>query len=54
MQIISELKPTTAQPRPHNKITAETVPQKSDPAWKPEPCGLSREEIRKIVADLLG
>lgn len=24
------------------------------PTWRPEPCGLSRGELRAIVADLLG
>jgi len=27
---------------------------KSSPNWKPEPCGLSREELRKIVARIMG
>lgn len=22
--------------------------------WRPEPCGLSREELREIVAEILG
>ncbi|WP_139163544.1 hypothetical protein [Bosea robiniae] len=27
---------------------------KSAPNWKPEPCGLSREELRRIVARIMG
>jgi hypothetical protein len=54
MQIISGPKPTTAQLRPHVEIIAEATSKKCDPAWKPEPCGLTREELRKIVVDLLG
>ncbi|WNJ88852.1 hypothetical protein [Bosea sp. 685] len=33
---------------------AKTAPRKSDPNWKPEPCGLTRAELRKIVADIMG
>jgi hypothetical protein len=29
-------------------------PPKSPPNWKPEPCGLSREELRKLVAQIMG
>jgi hypothetical protein len=29
-------------------------PPKSSPNWKPEPCGLSREELRRIVARIMG
>ncbi len=31
-----------------------TSPRKSHPDWKPHPCGLSREELRKIVEEILG
>mgnify|MGYP001043683565 FL=1 len=27
---------------------------KASPNWKPEPCGLSRAELRKIVARIMG
>jgi hypothetical protein len=27
---------------------------KSADTWKPQPCGLTREELRKIVLDALG
>lgn len=29
-------------------------PRRSHPDWKPQPCGLSREELRKIVEEILG
>jgi hypothetical protein len=32
----------------------EITPVKSSPDWKPEPCGLSREEVRRIIAEQLG
>jgi hypothetical protein len=54
MQNISELKPATAQPRPPIKIMTKSTPRKSGPAGKPDPRGLTREELRAIVADLLG
>jgi hypothetical protein len=33
---------------------ANTLPPKSAPDWKPQPCGLSREELRRIVKKMLG
>lgn len=33
---------------------AETLPPKSAPDWKPQPCGLSRQELRRIVRKMLG
>jgi len=30
------------------------LPPKSLPGWKPESCGLSREELREIVAQIMG
>lgn len=32
---------------------ANTLPPKSAPDWKPQPC-LSREELRRIVKKMLG
>jgi hypothetical protein len=29
-------------------------PALRDETWRPEPCGLSRHELRSIVADMLG
>jgi hypothetical protein len=53
MQTNTDLKPSGTQLRPDT--TNNTTPtQKSDPNWKPQPCGLSREELRKIVAEILG
>jgi hypothetical protein len=54
MQNISELKTTMAQPRPFIEIPTKTTPRKFDPARKPESYGLTREELRKIVTDILG
>lgn len=34
--------------------TARPLPPKSAQGWKPEPCGLSREELRRIVARIMG
>ncbi len=31
-----------------------TPPPKSPPDWMPQPCGLSREELREIVAQIMG
>lgn len=42
----------TAPTRLHS--TSNNVQPKSDPNWKPEPCGLSREELRRIVAEIMG
>lgn len=47
-------------PYDHQKTKAlghsapRTSVPKSSPNWKPEPCGLSREELRKIVAQIMG
>lgn len=32
----------------------KTMPPRSAPDWKPQPCGLSREELRRIVRKILG
>jgi len=32
----------------------QTLPPKSPPDWAPQPCGLSREELREIVAQIMG
>ncbi len=49
-----ELKSAAAQQRPHHKLAFKAIPAKSPPDWKPEPCGLTREELRNIVAEILG
>ncbi|GJE43127.1 hypothetical protein [Methylobacterium soli] len=50
MPIITELKPTTAQA---HSLTSTAVAE-PEAAWKPQPCGLTREELREIVLDVLG
>jgi hypothetical protein len=37
---------TTLPPKP--------APARSAPDWKPQPCGLSRSELRRIVKKMLG
>ncbi|MDR6873028.1 hypothetical protein J2Y55_004052 [Bosea sp. BE125] len=54
MHHISQTKPATGRSRPNMTSAATAATPKSDPNWKPEPCGLSRAELRKIVADILG
>lgn len=34
--------------------TKDASPRKPAPNWKPQPCGLTREELRKIVEEVLG
>ncbi|MDR6294533.1 hypothetical protein E9232_007087 [Inquilinus ginsengisoli] len=53
MHMISD--PNTAGQRrlPANLINQNPA-RRSDPDWRPEPCGLTREELRKITADLIG
>jgi len=53
MQHVTQANTTTAQLRPNPKPISMTQP-KSDPNWKPQPCGLSREELRAIVAEIMG
>ncbi|GLS21038.1 hypothetical protein GCM10007874_40550 [Labrys miyagiensis] len=54
MQTQLELKPLRAPAPLDLEAATVTVQRQSDPNWKPEPCGLSREELRKIVAEILG
>ncbi|WP_454818385.1 hypothetical protein [Labrys neptuniae] len=40
-----------------SRVVTTTVPvtrSAHGSTWQPEPCGLSREELRKIIADQLG
>lgn len=53
MQENSELNIQATQRRRHAKTAAQPLPQTAA-SVRPEAHGLSREEIRKIVADLLG
>ena len=50
MHIISEPKPLKAELCPRADTTLATA----NSTWKPHSCGLSREELRKIVLDALG
>jgi hypothetical protein len=45
---------TPVRPIESHHDTQEIAPIKSSPDWKPEPCGLSREEVRRIIAEQLG
>jgi hypothetical protein len=52
MQESTELKsPETG--RVANAIV-KTTPPRAAPDWKPQPCGLSRQELRRIVRKMLG
>ncbi|MEN5084553.1 hypothetical protein ABE438_18885 [Bosea sp. TWI1241] len=42
--------PQTRQPQ----TTVPPTVVKACPNWKPEPCGLSRDELRAIVARIMG
>jgi hypothetical protein len=53
MHMNSDLNPVGQRRLPANLINPNP-PRKSDPDWRPEPCGLTREELRKIAADLPG
>jgi hypothetical protein len=49
-----ETKKPKAPTRPAANIKSRTKPGKSSPDWKPQPCGLSRSELREIVGEILG
>ena len=51
MHINSHVNPVKALSRP---IPVKTEPRAATPVWQPQPSGLTREELRKIVADLIG
>ncbi len=51
MQTHVHPKPVKALPRP---VPRRTEPRATTPTWKPQEVGLSREEIRDIVIDLIG
>ncbi|WP_289016099.1 hypothetical protein [uncultured Methylobacterium sp.] len=50
MHQIPEQTPTAGQLRPQNNKAAPVAKA----SWKPQPGGLTREELRKIVLDALG
>jgi hypothetical protein len=37
-----------------NTLPPKSAPARSAPDWKPQPCGLSRQELRRIVKKMLG
>ena len=43
-----------ANERNHRRAHVAATPATSAVAWAPEPCGLSRAELRAIVAEMLG
>lgn len=43
-----------ANERNHPRIHAAPTTATSAATWAPEPCGLSRAEMRVIVAEMLG
>ncbi|MDQ0468293.1 hypothetical protein [Labrys wisconsinensis] len=55
MQTTHETKPATRPARPLFRSPEPKIPRRdSDPRWRPEPCPLSREELRRIVIEQLG
>ena len=54
MQTTFELKTTTNPPHPAIAAAARATARKSASGWKPQPCGLSREQLRDAVAEILG
>jgi hypothetical protein len=51
MQTDIHMKPAKAPQRP---LPSTTKRRSSAAEWQPEPGGLTREELRKIVIDLIG
>jgi hypothetical protein len=54
MHIDTPKQTTKAHPRQIFKAKTKPVTRESDRDWKPEPCGLTRKELREIVAHMLG
>jgi hypothetical protein len=54
MHINIQTNPSEARPRQNFKAAAKPILRKNDNGWKPEPCGLTRKELREIVAQMLG
>ncbi|WP_187829530.1 hypothetical protein [Labrys sp. KNU-23] len=47
----------TSKAGEQSRVVKTTVPATRSvygSTWRPEPCGLSREELRKIIAEQLG
>jgi hypothetical protein len=51
MQLNSLANPVKALSCP---LPVKTEPRAAPPRWQPQPGGLTREELRKIVTDLIG
>lgn len=69
MRTMENLKSVAVRARPVSHVAASGQVQRpgkshrsgvamlrrgQEPIWRPEPCGLSRGELRAIVADVLG
>ncbi|BBK32195.1 hypothetical protein EDC65_0995 [Stella humosa] len=54
MQNIIVRETSAAQPHPHHRIRSKAPARKPGQASLPQSQGLTREELRKIVTDLIG
>jgi hypothetical protein len=54
MYINSDLTLVTPPQHPVPGMLGSTTPPRREPGWKAAPRGLSREELRQIVIDLIG
>ncbi|HSP24530.1 MAG TPA: hypothetical protein VLQ65_05100 [Saliniramus sp.] len=57
MKNIAHTPTTKAHPRfapTHSRAAPNTNTRKAAPDWKPQPCGLTRSELRDIVGEILG
>ena len=57
MNHIIHTKTNNAHPRfspTHPRSAPKTNTRKAAPDWKPQPCGLTRRELRQIVGEILG
>jgi hypothetical protein len=43
---------STQNTKTNNRQPKETLPR--PPVWRPQPIGLTRDELRAIVADMIG
>jgi len=51
MQKSTETKTAAAKPRSYEPNNKNVLLSKISAAWKPQPCGFTREEMRQIVAE---
>jgi hypothetical protein len=54
MHIDTQKQPSHARARQNFKAETKPESKTSNREWKPEPCGLTRKELREIVANMLG